>query len=588
MGPIFETLERTARSRGNEPALRYKTNGDWQSIAWPRYVATVRRAGRALIALGVEPHEHVVIASYNRVEWFIADLGASAAGAVPVGIYTTNSAEQNQYIAAHCNARVAFVENDEQLAKFLEVRDQLPMLRHIVQMTGAPRSSDVLMWDEFLSRGDSVADEVLDARVAAQRDDDVATLIYTSGTTGTPKAVMLTHANLLWLITTAGKIANIQPGDSVISYLPLSHIAEQCFSLFSNVALGMTVSFAENLETLGETLREVRPHHFLAVPRVWEKMQAKMEAAGASSPKLRKKIVAWARGVGLRAGYARQEGRRPPLATAVANRLVFSKVRATLGLDRARILITGAAPISRNTLDFFLSLGLPICEMYGMSECTAITTISTPDAYRTGMAGRIIPGTEVRIAEDGEICMRGPHIFKGYFGDDDGTAEALDADGWLHSGDVGEIDRDGYVRVTDRKKELIITAGGENIAPALIEGHLKSISVVSQAVLIGDRRRYLSALIALDPEKVARVAATLGSNARTPAEAAECATFSAHLQSEIDAVNQRLARVQTVKRFVVLPAELSIEAGELTATMKVKRKVVAERYASLIEAMYAS
>jgi long-subunit acyl-CoA synthetase (AMP-forming) len=275
------------------------------------------------------------------------------------------------------------------------------------------------------------------------------------------------------------------------------------------------------------------------------------------------------------------------LTYGLANKLVFSKVRKTLGLDRARTLITGAAPISKRTLEFFLSLGLPICEMYGMSECTAITTISTPTRYRTGKAGFILPGTEVRIAEDGEICMRGPHIFKGYYKDPVATAEALDADGWLHSGDIGEIDADGFVQITDRKKELIITAGGENIAPALVEGQLKSIPVINQAVVIGDHRRYLSVLLTLDPEKIATVASLAESEACTPEQAAECARFKAYLQREIDEVNRRLARVQTVKKFAILPGELSVDGGELTPTMKVKRKVVSQKYASVIDRLYS-
>jgi long-subunit acyl-CoA synthetase (AMP-forming) len=266
--------------------------------------------------------------------------------------------------------------------------------------------------------------------------------------------------------------------------------------------------------------------------------------------------------------------------------LVFSKVRKTLGLDRARSVLTGAAPISRRTLDFFLSLGFPILELYGMSECTAITTCCSPRRYRTGKAGYVMPGTEVRIAEDGEICMRGPHVFKGYLGDPVATAAAIDADGWLHSGDIGEIDADGFIQITDRKKELIITAGGENVAPQFVEGQLKSIDVVSEAVVIGDRRRHLTALLTLDAEKVPAVAARIGSVAKTPAEAATCLVFKAHLEREINVVNQRLARVQGVKKFAVLTNELSIEGGELTPTMKLKRKVVSEKYAAVIEEMY--
>jgi long-subunit acyl-CoA synthetase (AMP-forming) len=316
-------------------------------------------------------------------------------------------------------------------------------------------------------------------------------------------------------------------------------------------------------------------------------MQAKMEIAGAKNSRLKKRIVAWARRIGIEGGYADQAGRRRPLLYPLANRLVFSKVRKTLGFDRARSLVTGAAPISRRTLEFFLSLGLPVIEAYGMSETTALLTVCSPKRYRTGKAGYVLPGTEVRIAEDGEICARGPQIFKGYLGDPVATAAAVDSEGWLHTGDIGEFDEEGFLQITDRKKELIITAGGENVAPQLVESQLKSIAAISQVVVVGDRRRHLSALVTLDPDKVIPVALMANSPARTAEEAAVCPKFAAFLQREIDRVNQRLARVQTVKRFVVLANELSIEGGELTPTMKVKRKVVTEKYASVIERMYA-
>jgi long-chain acyl-CoA synthetase len=583
---IIDALDRTAGARCDNPALRRKRDGQWDTTTWREYREQVRLAGRALIALGVEPGEHVVILGYNCPEWFVADIGAIAAGAIPAGIYTTNTPEQCRYIAGHCDARVAFVENDAQLAKFRAVRDQLPALQALVMMHGQPDDDDVMSWARFLELAASIPDERLDARIAAQQPDDVCTLIYTSGTTGIPKAVMLSHTNITWVIEQAGRLVDVRAGEDMISYLPLSHVAEQLFSLHASIVLGTCIWFAESLETLGDTLRDVRPHHFLGVPRVWEKIQGKMETTGARSSAVQRRIVAWARRVGLAGGYADQRGESRPMMYAVADRLVFSKVRRRLGFDRARTLITGAAPISTRTLEFFLSLGLPICEVYGMSECTAVTTFASPTHYRTGKAGSIIGGTEVRIAADGEICMRGPHIFKGYHNDPVATAEAIDADGWLHSGDIGTLDAEGFIQVTDRKKELIITAGGENIAPQLVESQIKSIAVISQVVVIGDRRRYLSALLTLDVEKIPSAASVAGSPARTPEEAARCERFAAHIQQELDAVNQRLARVQTIKRFAILPAELSIDAGELTPTLKLKRKSIAEKYAHVIEQLY--
>ena len=585
---VTDLLDRSARERPDRPALRVKRGGQWRTTTWSEYRAQVRLAARGFMALGLEPGQCVVIIGYNCPEWFIADVGAIAAGGIPVGIYTTSSAEQCQWIAEHCEARVAVVENAEQLAKFRAVRDRLPHLRAIVQMQGAPAGEDVIAWDELLAQGQRlVSEKEVDARLAAQTPDDVCTLIYTSGTTGVPKGVMLSHDNIVWTVEAVNAEAGVEPDMDAISYLPLSHIAEQTSSLFGPMNSGACLWFAESIETLGENLREVRPHYFVAVPRVWEKMQQRMEAAGAQSSGLKKRIARWARGVGLASGYATQHGGAPSPLYKAADALVYAKVRERLGLDRARFLITTAAPIARSTLEFFLSLGLPICEVYGMSECTGPATLSLPERYRTGKAGTCLPGAELRVAEDGEICMRGRHVFKGYYKDPRATAETIDADGWLHSGDIGTIDEHGFLQITDRKKEIIITAGGENVAPQLVEGVVKSIPVVSQAVVVGDRRRYLAVLLTLDPEKVPLVAARAGSSATDPASAARDEAFRAYLERELEMVNAKLARVQTVKRFAILERELSVEGGELTPTMKLRRKVIQEKYAEVIEGMYA-
>jgi long-subunit acyl-CoA synthetase (AMP-forming) len=583
---VIDAFEQTAVARGDNPALRFIGNGTWQTVSWREYRAQVRRAARALMALGIVPGDHVTILGFNCAEWFVADLAAIHAGSIPAGIYTTNTAEQCQFVASHCGARVAFVENAEQLAKFRAVRDQLPHLFAMVLMHGEPDATDALSWERFLALGDRVSDNALDARRALQHIDDVCTLIYTSGTTGMPKAVMLSHANITFLVEQGMALSKVQPGEDLVSYLPLSHIAEQLFTLHNSVMAGTCIWFAQSIDALGDALRAARPHHFLAVPRVWEKMQAKMESAGARNSIVKRRIARWAREIGLAGGYSDQQNGQRPTLYPVADRLVFSKVREALGLDRAKTLISGAAPISARTLEFFLSLGLPICEVYGMSECTGVATASAPGRYRTGRAGFVLPGTELRIADDGEICMRGPHIFKGYLNDAVATAEAIDADGWLHSGDIGELDAEGFLRITDRKKELIITAGGENIAPQMVEGQLKSIPVVSQAVVIGDRRRYLSVLLTLDPEKIPSIASLAGSAARSATEAAQCVRFSAYLQREIDAVNSTLARVQTVKRFAVLPGELTVDGGELTPTMKLRRNMISQKYADQIERLY--
>jgi long-subunit acyl-CoA synthetase (AMP-forming) len=584
---VMDMFERAVRSHGPKPALRVKRGGAWKTVTWSEYHQQVRQVARALIASGAKPGTGTCIVGYNSPEWFFADIGSIFAGLVPAGIYTTNSPEQCQYIAGHCDASIVFVEDQSQLAKFLEVKAKLPALKTIVLMTGESAAPGVLTWAKFLATGLNTTEAELDKRVAAQNADDVATLIYTSGTTGTPKAVMLSHDNLTWTGQMAVDLLQVQDNDAAVSYLPLSHIAEQITTLHGPMIFGGFVTFAESMDKLGETLREVRPHYFLGVPRVWEKIQERIMAAGAKNPPLRKKIAAWARKQGLAGGYADQNKQPRPMLWPIANALVFKKVRGQLGLDRARIAITSAAPISKDTLEFFLSLGVPICEVFGMSECTGPATVSTPTRYRTGKAGFNPPGAEVKIAEDGEICIRGRHVFKGYFKDPAATKEAIDADGWLHSGDIGVIDAEGFLQITDRKKDLIITAGGENVAPALVEGLIKGIPVVSQAVVIGDRQRYLSVLLTLNADRIMQDAKAAGSDAKDVESAAKDSKFIAFLQKQIDAVNSRLARVQAIKRFKVIPTEFSIEGGELTPTMKVKRKVVAEKYKKEIEDLYS-
>ncbi len=589
---VHEVLADTVAKHGGRPALRVKRDGEWKTVTWSTYGRDVRRAARALIELGVQPGQGVSLIGQNNPEWLVADVGAIFAGAMPAGIYTTNSAEQARYITDHCEAKVSFADTPQQVAKFVAEKDRLPRLEAVVQMTGKPAADAgrgklrVLGWAEFLALGDAVPDAELDARLRAQKPDDVCTLIYTSGTTGEPKAVMITHTNIVWTAGSLLPTLKLGPDDVSLSYLPLSHVAEQILTIHGPMAMGSVVYFAESIEKLGENLAEVRPTVFMGVPRVWEKIQAKMQAAGQNAPPMRKKLVAWARKTGLAGGFAEQRSAKKPLLFPVAKKIVFDKVRQRLGLDRARICVTSAAPISRDTLEFFLALGIPLLEVYGMSECTGPATYSPPERYRTGKCGVGLPGAELKVAEDGEICMRGKHVFKGYLKDAEATKNALDSEGWLHSGDIGTIDAEGFLQITDRKKDLLITAGGENIAPQVLEGHLKGIPVVAQAVVIGDRRKYLAALVTLDPERLGAEAALAGSPARNVDDAAKCSLFNKHLEKQIDTINEKLARVQTIKRFTIIPQEFTIDGGELTPTMKVKRKVVNEKYKLEIESLY--
>ncbi|MFZ2631672.1 MAG: AMP-binding protein [Desulfosalsimonadaceae bacterium] len=585
---IMEAMAGTAKQFKDKVALKTKINGEWKETTWGEYYDQVRTTARAFMALGLEPGKAVSILGNNCPQWFISNLAGIFAGAVPGGIYTTNSPEQCRYVAQHSEANIAVVENADQLAKFKQVRDQLPDLKAIVLMNGSDSDKNVYAWTDLKKLAQKVSEDDLNKRIKAQKPDDCCTLIYTSGTTGNPKGVMISHDNIVWVAKQLIQTLSVGEDEQIVSYLPLSHIAEQVVSLHCPYTMGATVWFAESLDKLGENLAEIRPTFFVGVPRVWEKIQAKMMTAGAANPPLKKKIAAWARKQGLAGGYAHQQGKAMPFFYGLANKLVFSKVREKLGLDRCRIFVSTAAPISMDTLEFFLSLGIPLTEVYGMSECTGPGTVSLPEPfqYETGWAGPALLGSELSIAEDGEVLMRGRHVFKGYFKNEAATQETIDAEGWLHSGDVGKIDHRGFLKITDRKKELIITAGGENIPPQLIEGKLKAIPVISQAVVIGDRRPYLTALFTLDPEKVESEAGIAGSPAKTAMDAAKCEKFRAYLQGKVDAVNGMLARVQTIKKFVILPQELSIEGEELTPTMKLKRRIVHEKYMREIEGMY--
>lgn len=585
---VLAALDRTVDRDPGAAAMRHKVAGTWQTTTWSEYREQVRLAARGFIDLGLDAGRGVAIIGFNRPEWFISEIAAVAAGGIPAGIYTTLTPEQIHYVADHCEAGIVVVENRELLDKVLEIRDRLPGLRAIVAMDEVGEVEDCFSWGALLERGRGVDEDRLEERISSLDLEGLCTLIYTSGTTGPPKAVMLSHRNILWTAKTVTDLLGYDDSFDLLSYLPLSHIAEKMVSLYGPLTVGATAWFAESLEKLPENLAEVRPHVFLGVPRVWEKIQAAMEAAGASSGGLKKRLVRWARHKGLEGGYALQEGRPMPRFYALADRLVFAKVRARLGLDRARLCVTSAAPISQHTLEFFLSLGIPLLEIYGMSECTGPGTISRPDRFRIGKAGFAFPGAEVAIREGGEICMRGPHVFLGYYKDEEATREVLDDEGWLHSGDVGTLDNDGFLTVTDRLKELIITSGGKNVAPQLIEAKLKAIPGVALPVVIGDRRKYLAALFTLDPERIEREAAAAGSAARDPEGAARCEVFRRHLERQIEAVNSTLASFETIKRFAVLPGQFTIEGGELTPTMKLKRRVINDTYASEIESLYST
>ncbi|MFO0666231.1 MAG: AMP-binding protein [Polyangiaceae bacterium] len=586
---VSQVLDDTVKQHGHRVAMRTKRNGVTEISTFSAYREQARAVAKALMAVGMKPGEAVSIIGFNCPEWVLADVGAILAGGMPAGIYTTSSAEQCGYIAGHSESIVAFAENAKQVEKFVEVRGTLPKLKLVVQMIGEPKAGDagVVSWQAFLKRASEVTDAELDARMAAQKPDDPCTLIYTSGTTGDPKAVMITHANLTCTADRAVTLLGFGAEDRGVSYLPLSHIAEQLLTIHAPMRMGACITFAESLEKVLDANLESRPTYFVGVPRVWEKMQAKILKGVSESSPLKQKIFARARAVGLAAALRAERGEAPGLEYKIFEKLVYAPLRKRLGLDQSRIAVSSAAPIAKATLEFFFSVGIPIFEIFGMSECTGPATISLSSGFKIGKVGRALPGTELKIADDGEVCMRGYHVFAGYLKDKEATKNAIDEEGWLHSGDIGTIDADGFLQITDRKKELLITAGGENVAPQLIEGMLRNIPGVSQAVVVGDRRKYLAALLTLDAERAKQLAEGAGITPTGPKDLATSTEFQRLLDTRIEEMNKELARVQTVKKFTILPVDFSVDGGELTPTLKLKRRVINEKYSQQIEALYA-
>ena len=570
------------------PAYYAKAGGTWVPTGYGLYADQVKRAGKALIALGFAPGSSVAILGANRPEWAILGLACMAVGGAPAGIYATSSPVEARYIVNHTEAPIVLVDGEVQWQKIRAERANMPHLRWVVTMRGA-RVDDpqVLSWDAFLGKGEKVADATFFERLHALEPGGVASLIYTSGTTGPPKGVMLSHANIAFAGTQALELTNVTWSDRILSYLPLSHIAEQIFTLYGPITAGCCVYYAESIEKVPDNLREVRPTLFFAVPRIWEKFHAGVAAKLAATHGAKRLLADWAREVGRRASVYTMRGQRLPIALEaqyrLANRLFFTKVKEALGLDRGRFFVSGAAPVARKVLEFLASLDIVVHEGYGMSENAGSTSLNRLHKTKLGSVGTAIRGVDSKIADDGESLTCGPNTFLGYYKEPAATAAAI-VDGWLHSGDLGAIDADGFISITGRKKDLIITAGGKNIAPTNIEAALKTHALVSEVVVIGDRRKHLTALVVLDVDSATRFRQERGLADSGPLHADPA--IVAEVRRGLDAVNADMARVEQVKKFVILPKPFSIETGELTPTLKVKRKVVEEKFSTEIESMY--
>jgi len=598
--PPPRILFETARRLGQHPAYHMRGSDAWQGTSWQDYGEAVRQAARALLQLGVQRGDAVAILGFNSPEWATMAFAAMAIGATPAGIYWTSSSQDIAYILNHCRASVLLVDDSKRLRTVEEVAPELLHLSTVVLLSSpeqagngalnAPEGRRQLMgWDAFLSLGTPALDKQLNDRLASLLPTDIGTLIYTSGTTGPAKAVALSQGNLWWMGQNMTSLYEVDERDRMLSYLPLAHIAEQMGSMHNQAHSGLSVYYARSIEELGDHLKEVRPTIFFGVPRVWEKIQAGIEAKLNQATGAKASLARWAIGVGQRWHELDHAGKPCGpwlgLQMSLARKLIHSKVQAALGLDQARFLSSGAAPIHPDKLRFFAGLDLPVRELYGQSEVCGPSTMSFPGSTRVGSVGKALPGTEIRVAEDGELQVRGPHLFQGYMGSPGATADAFD-DGWLRTGDVGRIDQDGYVYITGRKKDIIITSGGKNIAPANIESALMEAELIEHAVVCGDNRHYLTALVTLDAQALKALANSEGLPAGAPMH--DHPRVLAALQGAIDRVNATQARVAHVRKFAVLTQPLSIEGGELTPTLKVKRKVVIDRHAALLDRLYSS
>jgi len=583
---LCSVFQETAAAHPDAVALR--TPDDSVSLTWGEYAARVRKVAAGLAGLGVTRGDTVAVMLTNRPEFHVVDSGALHTGATPFSVYNTLATDQIAYLFSNAGNKVVITE--KQFLDKLVLANTAGQVEHFICVDGPVAGAMTL--EELEASGDPAHD--FDAGWQAVEPSDVLTLIYTSGTTGPPKGVELTHANLLAEMDALHGYFPLSHEDKLVSYLPDAHIANRWGAHYNNMRYGIQITTVNDPKQLVATLPLVRPTFFGAVPAVWYKVKAGIEAALAAEPDEKKrKIANWAIATGTKVAWLKSDRKPVPLPLKVqhglAERLVLSKLRARMGLDQVRVAATGASAIAPDALAFMLALGVPVLEVWGMSETSAVVTMNPPDGIRIGTVGKVVPGgSEISLAEDGELLVRGPLVMKGYRNDPVRTAEAIDNDGWMHTGDIATIDDDGYVKIVDRKKELIINAAGKNMSPQNIEGAVKvACPLVMSVVAVGDDRPYVTALLTLDPDACAAYAAKVGLADASPAVLAEDETVRALIQAGIDQANEKLARVEQIKKFAILPSTWEPGGDELTPTMKLKRRPIAEKYAPEIDALYA-
>jgi long-chain acyl-CoA synthetase len=590
---FWEQVERS----GDRPAQQFKHGAGWTTITWREVGETVRELALGLLALGRAKGDSVALLSSSRAEWVQADFAIFTAGCVTVPVYPSYPPDLIAYIVNDSGARTIIVEDPAQLAKVLQAREKTPNLEHIIVISDydAPQPPKMVMTWESLRRlgrenaGTGALGSLLAERVASTRPTDLATIVYTSGTTGPPKGVMQTHGNHIAAVTASKQATPVEEGWVHLLFLPLAHSFARLES-FLGVAHGLTTAFAENLDKVGENLRETRPHFICSVPRVFEKVYGRILAGVEAGSPAKKKIFNWAVSVGRDVSRHQQRGQPVPttleLKRKIAHKLVFSKLHAALG-GRLRWAVSGGAPLSRDIAEFFHAAGILLLEGYGLTETCPVLTFNRPDRYKFGSVGQTLPGVQVQIAADGEILARGPNIATlGYFKQPEATHEVFGADGWFHTGDIGTIDGDGFLFITDRKKDLIVTAGGMNIAPQNIENLLKADPFISQVMVYGDRRPYPVALITVNSDELSKFAREQGILTSEAAAIVKHPKVVERVGRTVEEKNTQLQSYARIKRFTVLPTDFTLDGGELTPTLKVKRKVVSQKYKDAIEELY--
>ncbi len=581
---------------GNRVAMRKKEYGLWHDISWKDYYENVKNIACALMSLGLQKGDCAAIIGDNCPEWVYADLGIQCCGAATTGVYATNAWQQVEYVVNNSESRFFFVENEEQLDKWLHFRDNAPNLKKVIvwDTEGLRQFKDpmVMTFEDLLALGEKASREkpgMLENRIKDIGPEDMSVLIYTSGTTGPPKGAMLTHRNCVWMGSAIVSNNPMYDDDEIMSFLPLCHIFEQLFTVLAHFKVGHIVNFIESLDTVTDNMMEISPTVAHAVPRIWEKYYSAIMIRMADATWFKKLAFGAAMNIGRKRADLKMAFKPVPFSLELLYKLayaaVFRKLKERLGFDRIRVAYSGAAPIAPEILHFFQSIGVNLVEGYGQTEGTGVTTTAKIGRVKFGTVGIPLKDVQIKIADDGEILVKSPGVFKGYFKNPEATAETI-VDGWLHSGDVGAIDEDGFLKITDRKKDIIVTAGGKNITPQYIENKLKASLYINDAVVIGDRRKYLACLIIIDEDNVVKYAQDHKTQFSTYKDLTRNSEINKLIETEIKTVNDTLSRVEQVKKFTILPKKLYEEDGEVTPTMKVKRKFINEAFGDLIEAMY--